>query len=138
MYVVSTSSFLEFVTGELETIQLLNVAVKQYDSFDASYFSIENVVVGVDKLLPVVNSFRIEWNLRFDSLLYLLAWLLFRKGKAMRQNYIVINEKKICTSIAISSSGPTPLYHAVHLSPCVQLFSCTAIIFLYARANRTA
>ena len=76
---------------------MLDVAVKRCDSFDATYFSIENVVVGVDKLVNRFDS--------IDSILYLLACVSFRKGKAMKRNglfYIVLNEKQIFTSIAIS------------------------------------
>ena len=69
---------------------MLDVVVKRCDSIRC--FFIVNVVVGVNKLL--VN--------RFDSFDSLTTWVSFRKGKAMRRNYIVLNEKQIFTSLAIS------------------------------------
>ena len=62
LVLVSTSP-LEFVNGELENVPLWALLSNDMIRFDASYFSIVNVVVGVDKLL--VNKFD-----SIDSILY--------------------------------------------------------------------
>ena len=63
VYIVSTRSFLEFVTGELEDVPLLNVAVKRCNSIRCFLLY---VVVGVDKLLANRFDYSID---SFDSLL---------------------------------------------------------------------
>ena len=63
MFILVSTSPLEFVNGELENVLWWALLPNDMMWFDASYFSIVNVVVGVDKLL--VNNFD-----SIDSILY--------------------------------------------------------------------
>ena len=74
MFILISTSPLEFVNGELEDVPLLDVAVKRCDSMLLISLCIVNVVVGVDKLL--VNRF-----IRFDSIDLILYLGIIPKSK---------------------------------------------------------